>query len=348
MSGNIVIGIKEFLELRQDIPVVDVRSPGEFARGHIPNSYNIPLFTDEERATIGTTFKKKGRNKAIIEGLDIVGPQMSQKVKEALKIAKHRKLLLYCWRGGMRSSSLAWLFNQVGIETKTLKGGYKTYRRNAHEVFATDFRFIVLGGMTGSGKTAILSEVKQMGQQVIDLEGLANHKGSAFGGIGQNPQPTTEHFENMLFEELNKLDPQKEIWVEDESHSIGSVFLPKVMYDKMQQSLTIAVERPFAIRADRLEREYAELSPDQLAASVNRISKRLGGDNTKLCIEGITKGEFRKAIEICLGYYDKTYRFGLENHKKEPIKITLDNDMPKYDAEKILSFYQNEIKKTKA
>ena len=334
--SSIRINIEEFLNQRFCVPVVDVRSPGEYSRGHIPGAINIPLFSDEERAEVGTLFKQKGRLEAIHRGLDIVGPQMSEKVKMAQEVAKENKLLLYCWRGGMRSSSMSWLFNQVGIETHVLVGGYKSYRRNALKLFERTQEIIILGGMTGSGKTAILKELECIGEQVIDLEGLAQHKGSAFGGIGQKKQPTTEHFENILFDELAKFNPNKRLWLEDESHSIGSVFIPMPLFQQMRQAKTIAIDRPFSVRVNRLMEEYASFPPNDLSLAVERISKRLGGDNAKVSLESIAKGDYRKAIEICLTYYDKTYSYGLQKREIKPIVIELEEDNPHENAKRII------------
>lgn len=333
MAKSERIGIDKFLGLRVNTPVIDVRSPSEFARGHVLNAINIPLFSDDERAQVGTAYKKKGREIALLLGLDIVGPQLSSKIKEAINIATNKKLLVYCWRGGLRSNSMAWLFEQAGIRVKILDGGYKTYRRAALEKFANPYKLFVLGGMTGSGKTAILKELERIGEQVVDLEGIANHKGSAFGGIGQQKQPTTEHFENILFEQLLIMDCDKRIWVEDESHSIGSVFIPNPFFHQMQSSTTIAVNRPRNYRAGRIEKEYASLPAQLLIESVKRIAKRLGGDNVKVSVESIEKGDYRTAIEICLNYYDKLYRYGLENNKKSYNIIELNEDNPEGDAQ---------------
>jgi len=339
--SSLRINNDEFLGHRIRIPVVDVRSPGEYNHGNIPGAINIPLFSNEERAEVGTLYKQKGRLNAIYKGLDIVGPQMSEKVKMAQKVAKDNKLLLYCWRGGMRSSSMAWLFNQVGIETQVLVGGYKSYRRSALELFERTQKIVVLGGMTGSGKTAILNELVNLGEQVVDLEGLAHHKGSAFGGIGQKKQPTTEHFENKLFDEMSKVDPNKWLWLEDESHSIGSVFIPMPLFQQMRQAKTVAIDRPFSVRVDRLMEEYASFPPEELSMAVERISKRLGGDNAKVSLECIEKGEYRKAIEICLTYYDKTYSYGLQKREKQPTLIQLEEDNPVENAQRLIEFVRN-------
>jgi tRNA 2-selenouridine synthase len=193
--------IAEFLKLAEEIPVTDVRSPKEYEEGHIPGAINIPLFDDEERARVGTKYKKEGRIAAIMEGLDLSGPRMTEKLRKALQTAKNGKLLVHCWRGGMRSEAMAWLFSLSGIQTTVLEGGYKSYRHLVLDTLAAEREMIILGGMTGSSKTHILRHLKQQGRQVVDLESLANHKGSAFGALGQLPQPSTEQFANDLYGE---------------------------------------------------------------------------------------------------------------------------------------------------
>src|SRR5674476_280012 len=192
------INILKFLELSEITPIADVRSPSEFKSGHMPGAVNIPLFDDGERAAVGTKFKKEGRLPAILEGLKYTGPEMSSKLENALKIAKNGKLLVHCWRGGMRSEAMAWLFSLGDIKAEVLDGGYKSYRHHILESLSGKRNMIVLGGMTGSSKTHILKYLKTTGQQIVDLEGLANHKGSAFGALGQPAQPSTEQFANIL------------------------------------------------------------------------------------------------------------------------------------------------------
>ena len=179
------IEIETFLEKSLSIPVIDVRSPGEYRNGHIPGSFNLPLFNDEERATVGTKYKKEGRIKAILKGLELIGPAMADKLSLALSLARNNKLLVHCWRGGMRSESMAWLFSLGGIDTEVLEGGpISRIETIFYNKFSEPCRMIVLSGLTGSGKTLILKQLKAAGQSIIDLEGLANHKGSAFGALG--------------------------------------------------------------------------------------------------------------------------------------------------------------------
>ncbi len=201
------IDISEFLDLRKTIPLIDVRSEKEFTQAHIPEALNIPIFNNEIREKVGISYKKNGRRAATLLGLKLIGNKFADFAQKAIKYSKSNKVLVYCWRGGMRSSSMAWLFDLVGLDVYLLEGGYKSYRRLAQEQFAKQCDYMIVGGMTGSGKTKILKELQAQNEQVVDLEGLANHKGSAFGMLGEAAQPTTEQFENNLFEVLRKFNP---------------------------------------------------------------------------------------------------------------------------------------------
>jgi tRNA 2-selenouridine synthase len=331
------INVSVFLELAENIPVIDVRSPSEFLSGHIPGAVNIPLFDDSERAVVGTKYKKEGRIPAILEGLKLTGPSMSSKLELALKEAKEGRLLVHCWRGGMRSEAMAWLFSQGDIFADVLEGGYKAYRNHILESLSEKRKIIVLGGMTGSSKTHILRKLKEKGEQVIDLEGHANHKGSAFGSLGEPPQPTTEQFANNLYKEWKKLENNTPVWVEDESRNIGTVFIPDGLYGNMQDTRAIILMMDVRTRLPRLMEEYSVYPAEALMASIQKISKRLGGDNTKDAIEAVEAGDIAKAIEISLFYYDKAYMFGLTKKRKENlIYVQTDSDDIETNSLKVL------------
>jgi tRNA 2-selenouridine synthase len=338
MNSNAKIQITDFLTLAATIPVIDVRSPSEFRTGHIPGAYNIPLFDDKERETVGIKYKNEGRGKAILKGLQLTGPSMYLKMEEALKLAKDNKLLVHCWRGGMRSEAMAWLFSMADIETQILDGGYKSYRHHILERLSEKRKYIVLGGLTGSGKTEILKFMKETGHQVIDLEGIACHKGSAFGSLGQPDQPTSEHFANLLYHELDKTDRNNVLWLEDESKNIGTVFMPDQFFFNMRESPVIALIMNVETRMPRLLKEYSSYPEEILISSILRISKRLGGDNTKEAIGELKESNFSRAIEITLNYYDKTYMFGLKKRNQDMIRyIQTDTDEIPANVSKILN-----------
>ena len=329
--------INKFLNLASNSIVIDVRSPSEFNTGHIPCAFNIPLFDDRQREIVGTIYKREGRIKAILSGIDLCGPSMSSKLKDALRLSNGGNLLVYCWRGGMRSEAMAWLFSLGDIETEILDGGYKSYRRYILERLSVKKRMIVLGGFTGGGKTDILQYLKKQKHQVIDLEGLANHKGSAFGALGQLPQPSTEHFANLLYDEWKYADEGMPLWVEDESRNIGMVFIPERFYLNMQENPVIVLQMDVKTRLPRLIEEYSTYSREELITSIRKISKRLGGDNTKNAIQAIEKKDFAKAIEISLNYYDKAYLYGLKKKRESNILfVKTDSADIELNAAKIL------------
>jgi tRNA 2-selenouridine synthase len=331
------INIISFLELSEVTPVVDVRSPSEFNFGHIPGAVNIPLFNDEEREAVGTKFKKEGRLLAILEGLKYTGSDLFDKLQQGIKIANDRRLLVHCWRGGMRSEAMAWLFSLADLGVSVLEGGYKSYRRFVTESLSEKRKMIILGGMTGSSKTLILRYIKSAGHQVVDLESLANHKGSAFGALGQPPQPTSEQFGNLLFNSLKGLDSALPFWVEDESRNMGSVFMPDPFYLNMQDSISIVLVMDVKSRLPRLMEEYSSYPPESIKASIVKISRRLGGDKTSDAIDAVEKGDFAKAIEIVLYYYDKAYLFGLKKKdSKSIIYVNVGSDEVEANAMKVL------------
>jgi tRNA 2-selenouridine synthase len=329
--------IAEFLTMAETIPIADVRSPSEFAAGHIPGAFNIPLFNDKERETVGIKYKKEGRSSAIITGLELTGPSMHEKLREALKMAREGRILVHCWRGGMRSEAMAWLFSQGDLSTDVLDGGYKSYRHHVLASLSRRRKMIIVGGMTGSSKTHILHQIKNFGHQTIDLEGIANNKGSAFGALGQPPQPSTEHFANLLFDQWKKVDDNLPVWLEDESRNIGTVFMPDEFYSNMQISPTLVLLMDIEKRLPRLIGEYSAYPPELLIESINRISKRLGGDNTRDATSAVETGDFAKAIEITLKYYDKAYLFGIGRKPSDTIiYVKTDTDAIESNALKLI------------
>lgn len=333
-----IIKAKDFLALKKVIPVIDVRSPGEFQEGHIPGAFNLPLFSDDERAVVGTIYVKEDRIAAVNMGLKIVGPKMAELTKKALDISKNGQLLVHCWRGGMRSESMAWLFEKVGIQCTLLEGGYKAYRNYILERSGEIPHLIVLEGYTGSGKTEILNCLKQKGEQVLDLEGLAHHRGSVFGGIGQLPQPTTQQFQNNLADQLLELDLTRNIWVEGESQTIGRVFLPDPFWNRMNTAMNIEIVVPREARISRLVLEYGALPKEEMEHAIQCIVKRLGNDRTREILEAYQNGELNLVADKLLDYYDQTYQHSQEKYKKEYTQVTMNTGDAVHNAESLLTF----------
>jgi tRNA 2-selenouridine synthase len=313
------ININDFLKLSGTHPVLDVRTPAEFDHGHIPGAYNIPLFTNEERVIIGTLYKQEGKQPAILKGLELVGPKLHQFISEANKINNSGTFLFHCWRGGMRSASMAWLFETYGFKCITLKGGYKTYRNHVLESFTKEKNIVILGGKTGSGKTLILHELQKQGEQIVDLEKIAHHKGSSFGAFGEEKQLSQEHFENELSHAFSKIDQTKKCWLEDESRKIGINVLPTPLYDQMRNAKVAFIDLSIEARINHLVSEYGKFTKEELITATERITKRLGGQNVKTAVNAINEGDLKTACEISLNYYDKSYGYGLS--QRDPKNI---------------------------
>ncbi len=302
------------------MPVVDVRSENEYAAGHVASAINIPLLNNSERVIVGTAYKQHGQKEAIREGFRLVGPRLLDIVDHARSVGD--ELIVHCWRGGMRSGNFCQFVNIAGLKTHQLGGGYKAYRQYSSQFLATPFRFIVLAGLTGSGKTEMLQGLRAMGEQVVDLEGLANHKGSVFGGLGQGIQPTTEQFQNDLFEELYRLDRSKRIWIEDESIAVGKVFIPQPVWKTMLASPVACVNVEKEVRLTRLVKEYGSADKEGFAQALKGITRKLGGQNYNAALNCLSSDDFAGAIDVILNYYDKAYHNAIER-KKDRIRMEM-------------------------
>lgn len=303
--------VKSFLENGENDVLFDVRSPAEYNTSHIPGAISFPLFTDEERALVGTAFKQVGQSAAIELGLDIVGPKLSSFVRNARQISNGRSIRLYCWRGGMRSSSMAWLLKTAGMSVNLLPGGYKAYRKWVVDGLAQINNLLVIGGMTGAGKTEVLYHLQSHSAQVLDLEGLAHHKGSAFGNLKDKPQPSSEMFNNLLWQSISCFSKNKPIWIEDESRTIGSVYILEEFYQQMQIAPIVIIEKDRTERAQKLAIEYGALPNELLKFGFEKIRKKLGGQHVSTAVEAIDSGNLKLAAEIALVYYDKSYQHTL-------------------------------------
>jgi len=312
------LSLAEFIATKS--PIIDVRSPAEFIQGHISGAHNLPLFTNEERAVVGTLYKQKSRDAAMLEGLRIVGAKMAPIVEEARELAIDGHIAVHCWRGGERSASVAWLLEKAGFtDVVTLKGGYKAFRNVVLSSFDNTYDLRVLSGYTGTGKTELLGHLKDLDQQVVDLEGLANHKGSSYGAIGEDPQPSTEHFENLLWSAMQQIDPSRPLWVEDESQLIGRVKIPDPFFAQIRSALCYFADMPREERAARLVEVYGKYPKNELADATKRIEKKLGPQHCITALEALENGDLHTVAMITLTYYDKTYLHGL--HKRDASRI---------------------------
>jgi len=361
------ISLEEFLTLAKTHPVLDVRSPGEYLHAHIPGAISLPLFSDEERKVVGTAYKQQSKQVAVKIGLKYFGVKMVEMVETVEALFKGlqentttelpftpRTVLVHCWRGGMRSAGVAWLLDLYGYQVYTLQGGYKAYRGWVLAQFEKEYPIQILGGYTGSGKTEVLKVMAQQSAKVIDLEGLAGHKGSAFGNMGLPPQPSQEHFENKLANALffaaqeqtasqtkapsnnsesSKTDPitPQPIWMEDESQRIGTVNIPTVLYQQMRKKPVYFLEIPFEARLDYICLHYGKFPKEQLVNAVIRIKKRLGGLETKTAINALVEDDVRGSFSVLLQYYDKQYGKGLERNRENPSTLVTRIEAPVVD-----------------
>ncbi len=317
-------------------PLIDVRSPSEYYKGHMPNSINIPLFDDEERCIIGTLYKKKGREKAVLEGLKFVDDKFESLLENLIKYINSYKfnnnqiIRIYCARGGMRSNSIAWLLEKYKLRTATLNGGYKIYRKWSLDTFEKKWNIIIIGGKTGTGKTKLINLLEKYSYQTIDLEGLACHRGSTFGGLGMKSQPSNEHFENMIAEKLNSFNTKDYVFVEAESANIGRCKIPHQFFIQMKKAKRIEICRSESNRLEELINTYSIFSQEKLKEAILRIKKRLGPQRTKIAIEAIQEKKWDLVCKSVLDYYDKCYDY--EKVGKDNIEL-LDLTDKDYDFE---------------
>ena len=302
-------------------PIIDVRSPSEYYKGHMPNSINIPLFDNEERSIVGTIYKNYGREKAVIQGLEYIAMKIENlvnKLFEAITVYKSKNnnskleestLKIYCARGGMRSQSISWLLEKYNQRNITLKDGYKTYRKWTLESFIQEWEIVIMGGKTGTGKTKLLKLLGENNYQIIDLEGLACHRGSTFGGLGMKEQPSNEQFENMIAEELNSFKKNKKIFVEAESANIGKCKIPHEFFSQMKTAERIEIKKSESNRLEELINTYSIFKEKDLIEAIIRIKKRLGPQRTKIAIESIKNKDWESVCKSVLEYYDKCYEY---------------------------------------
>ncbi len=357
--------IEDFITLAKQHPVFDVRSEGEYQHACFPDAHSLPLFTNEERKVVGTAYKQESKQKAIKLGLEYFGPKMVKMVEEVERVVNSEQLtvdrkkskkseevvakivLVYCWRGGMRSAGVAWLLDLYGFKVYTLVGGYKSYRNWVLKQFEKEYPFKIIGGYTGSGKTEVLHGLQQQGEAIIDLEGLACHKGSAFGNLGQPKQPKQEMFENLLADALIRVsEKNKTIWLEDESQRIGEVNIPIALFKFMRTCRVYFLDIPFEERLNYIVAGYGKFEKEDLISAIVRIQKRLGGLEAKTAVNYLIENDFHGAFGVLLHYYDRFYNKSMSNMREQPEQVFKKIGLQKVDnvenAKKVLLTHQQD------
>jgi tRNA 2-selenouridine synthase len=331
MSNPGVTEAVDHASLDQFDMIIDVRSPGEFAEDHVPGAVNLPVLDNVERAIVGTTYVQESRFLARRIGAAMVARNVARHLDTALADRPPTfRPLVYCWRGGQRSNAMALILAQVGWRTMVLKGGYKTYRRAAqHRLYETDLnlRLILLEGGTGSAKTAILKRVAALGEQVIDLEEIARHRGSLFGALTNTPQPSQKWFESSLLDQLQRLDPARPVLMESESSKIGNRTLPPAVWQAMLQAGRIQLSAPIEARADYLVKAYPDVIADRalLEHVLTRLEVYPGRKQLANWRTLADAGDFTELVrQVVERHYDPSYtRFNKRDARPKLGEITL-------------------------
>ncbi|MFM9007458.1 MAG: tRNA 2-selenouridine(34) synthase MnmH [Bacteroidota bacterium] len=314
------VDAQAYLADQSGTTLIDVRSEREFTKGHIPGAINIPLLSDTDRHEIGIRYKQEGRNSAVLLGFERVGPEFHRLIQEVQSAADSQRIYLYCWRGGMRSNIMAWMLSLAGMRVHLLLGGYKAFRNFLTSQFHQPRKLVILGGKTGSGKTEVLGLLKQHGTQTLDLESLASHKGSAFGHLGMEPQPSQEHFENLIGLQLYGTNPDKPLLVENESRMVGRLVIPEPLFSAMRDANVIELEVERSERINRLYREYCGFPAEELTQNTLRVQKRLGPQNTKQALQFLDSDDRSAWLDLMLQYYDKTYEHARSDRNPNALK----------------------------
>lgn len=331
MSQTRALTIQEALLRREDFIWVDVRSESEFERAHIPDAINIPILCDEDRAAVGRAYKHDGREAAVMLGLSLTGPKFASIYQKlmAMQHAHQKKLLFYCWRGGLRSQIASTITQWSGHPVFIVKNGYKSYRNWVLQTLQTPLNIVLISGHTGSGKTEILHLLKDNGKAIIDLENRANHKGSALGGIGMPAQPRNEMFENLIAMDYLTFKPYQTVFVENESRTVGQCAIPEGLWNQMKEAHSIEIHIDTQTRINRIIKEYAGLPKDLLITQTQKLKKRLGGQHEKTAIEALEKDDFKTWVETLLVYYDKSYQHFVDKNNTKITSISWDwNQIP--------------------
>ena len=339
--------MQETIELEQALEqqrrkgtlIIDVRTPAEFAETTIPGAVNVPIFSNEERIEVGTVFKQQGKRDARKLGVRLVAPKIPQLMDqvEELRQGHPGPVVVFCWRGGMRSLAMTSFMNLAGIPARQLLGGHKGFRRKVLDYFEQQQwpPVFVLRGLTGTGKTRVLQQLAAMGYPVVDLEGLANHRGSAFGALGLEPQPSQKKFEALLWARLDELKESPYLVTEGESLHIGRIMVPKSFHRAMQTQTSLWITASLDVRTQIILEDYPALDQlkEQFEKPINALKERLGGKVVTEFLELLDSGQWDKLVrELMVRYYDPLYMHTLPERRVEIELETVDGATQKVAA----------------
>ncbi|NDC09147.1 MAG: tRNA 2-selenouridine(34) synthase MnmH [Oxalobacteraceae bacterium] len=301
--------------------IIDVRSPAEFALDHMPGAINCPVLNDTERVSVGTLYKQQSPFEARKLGAAIVARSIAHHLEQHFQaMPKQWKPLIYCWRGGNRSGSMALIFAKVGWPVVQLDGGYKAYRHGVMQVLEQlplSLQFRVICGTTGSGKSRLLNFLSQAGAQVLDLEQLAAHRGSVLGGLPLNPQPSQKMFETRLWQALRGFTPDRVVYVESESKKIGDLRVPGALMDRIRSSPCVQVQISTNDRVKLLIEDYPHLVKDTelLTAQLSHLTQLHGKEKIQRWQALAENGEVASLVEaLLLEHYDPAYLRSIEKN----------------------------------
>lgn len=307
--------------------IIDVRSPLEYEEDHIIGSINCPVLNDQERIIVGTIYKKESTFKAKIIGSSLTARNIAKHIEEKfINQQGSWQPLVYCWRGGQRSKAFSIILSEVGWRTCQLEGGYKKYRNeviNFLNRIGSKLKIILISGKTGSAKTKILQNIKLQGGQILDLENLANHKGSLLGKIPGLKQPSQKLFESKLYHQIKQLDLRKNVYIEAESSKIGNIHIPKTIWAKMIVSPRIEIEADLELRSSFLLKDYRYMceNPELIKPIIyglkNRLSKKLINDWLELITKKLWLDLTKSFLE---NHYDPSYSSNTIKNDRKVIK----------------------------
>lgn len=326
------LSIEDYIEKKEKFCLIDVRSESEFEEDHIHGAVNIPILDDEERKLVGTTYKEKGVKAAKLLARNLTMPKMLEKLNKIYSIIEDNKKvpLIYCARGGDRSSIIATFLAMENTYVFKLTGGYKAYRGYVLNYFEKLFnkKIKVFYGSTGSGKTEVLLELEKNKLPVIDLEGLANNRGSVFGHIGLGSQPGQKRFDTLLYDAVSKIN-EDYIIVEGESKKIGRLYIPEHFYDRMTFGDSYLLECSLELRINRIIEEYGGYltkNKDELTRSIEVLKVQLGNEKVGELIEKFNKGYLKEVVEyLLINYYDILYEKNRKAKKNYIATFNSDN-----------------------